>query len=120
RPGADAVPEEVELERVLPVIAALAGHVRVSIDTVKPAVARAALEGGATLVNDISATLFDVAAAGGAGFVAVHMQGSPATMQAAPHYDDVVGEVFGFVLDRARAAIAAGVPEGWVDPGIGF
>jgi dihydropteroate synthase len=92
----------------------------VSIDTVKPAVARAALEAGATLVNDISATLFDVAAAGGAGFVAVHMQGSPATMQAAPHYDDVVGEVFGFLVERARLALAAGVGEVWVDPGIGF
>jgi dihydropteroate synthase len=120
RPGAEAVGEEVELERVLPVIAALSSHVRVSIDTVKPAVARAALEAGATLVNDISATLFDVAAAGGAGFVAVHMQGSPATMQAAPHYDDVAGEVFGFLVERARLALAAGVSEVWVDPGIGF
>jgi dihydropteroate synthase len=120
RPGAEAVSEEVELERVLPVIEALSSHVRVSIDTVKPAVARAALEAGATLVNDISASLFDVAAAGGAGFVAVHMQGSPATMQAGPHYDDVVGEVFGFLVERARLAQTVGVREVWVDPGIGF
>jgi len=124
RPEAEAVPEEVELERVLPVIAALSSHVRVSIDTVKPAVAKAALEAGATLVNDVSASLFAAAAAaaaaGGAGWVAVHMQGSPATMQAAPHYDDVVDEVTSFLLERAQMAMAAGVREVWVDPGIGF
>ena len=63
---------------------------RVSIDTVKPAVAAAALRAGASVVNDVSSSLWEVAAAGAAGWVAVHMQGSPATMQAAPHYDDVV------------------------------
>jgi dihydropteroate synthase len=120
RPGAEAVPEEVELYRVLPVIEALSSHVRVSIDTVKPAVAEAALRAGATLVNDVSASLFDVAAGGGAGMVAVHMQGSPATMQAAPHYEDVVPEVFGFLVERAQRALTAGVREVWVDPGIGF
>ena len=120
RPGAEPVPEAVEMERGIPVIEALAPRVRVSIDTVKPAVAAAALRAGASVVNDVSSSLWEVAAAGSAGWVAVHMQGSPATMQAAPHYEDVVSEVFGFVLDRARAARAGGVPEVWVDPGIGF
>ena len=120
RPGAEPVPEAVELARVIPVVEALAPRVRVSIDTVKPAVAAAALAAGASMVNDISSSLWEVAAAGSAGWVAVHMQGSPATMQAAPHYADVVSEVFGFVLDRARRALAAGVGEVWVDPGIGF
>jgi dihydropteroate synthase len=120
RPGAEPVSEDDELARVLPVVEALSGHVRVSIDTVKPEVARAALQAGATLVNDVSASLFAVAAAGGAGWVAVHMQGSPATMQAAPHYDDVVHEVTSFLLERALTAMAAGVMEVWVDPGIGF
>jgi dihydropteroate synthase len=123
RPGAVAVPEEVELARVIPVIEALAGAVRVSVDTVKPAVARAAVRAGATLVNDISASLGDVVAAAGpgrVGWLAMHMQGSPGTMQAAPHYDDVVAEVQAFVLDRARVALASGVAEVWVDPGIGF
>jgi dihydropteroate synthase len=120
RPGAEPVSEEVELDRVLPVVAALSGQVRVSIDTVKPAVARAALDAGATMLNDVSASLFDVAAAAGAAWVAVHMQGSPADMQVAPHYDDVVDEVIGFLLDRAQQALAAGVGEVWLDPGIGF
>jgi dihydropteroate synthase len=119
RPGAAPVTEAVELGRVIPVVEALSPHVRVSVDTVKPAVAIAALGAGATMVNDISASLWEVAA-GRAAWVAVHMQGSPATMQVAPHYDDVVAEVFGFVLDRARVALAAGVHEVFVDPGIGF
>jgi dihydropteroate synthase len=120
RPGAEPVPEAVEMARVLPVVEALAPRVRVSIDTVKPAVAVAALGVGASVVNDVSSSLWEVAAAASAGWVAVHMQGSPATMQAAPHYEDVVTEVFDFVLDRARRALAGGVPEVWVDPGIGF
>jgi dihydropteroate synthase len=120
RPGAGSVPQEVELDRVLPVIEALSGHVRVSIDTVKPDVAQAALRAGATLVNDVSSSLFEVAAAGGAGWVAVHMQGTPETMQAAPHYGDVVSEVRDFLLERAQVAMGAGVQEVWVDPGIGF
>jgi dihydropteroate synthase len=122
RPGAQPVESAVEMERVIPVIEALAPRVRVSIDTVKPAVAAAALAAGASIVNDISSSLWEVAASGPgpAGWVAVHMQGTPATMQAAPHYDDVVSEVFGFVLEKARQALAAGVREVWVDPGIGF
>jgi len=123
-----AISVEEELDRVIPVIAALAGAVRISVDTVKPAVAVAAVEAGATLLNDISASLWEVAAGAGAGagaggpvgWVAMHMQGTPRTMQAAPHYADVVSEVHRFVLDRAQVAMAAGVAEVWVDPGIGF
>jgi dihydropteroate synthase len=120
RPGAAPVSEEEESRRVLPVIAALAPHVRVSVDTVKPAVAEAAVAAGATLVNDISATLWPVAASTGAGWVAMHMRGTPPTMQDDPRYDDVVAEVRSFVFDRARQARDAGVAEVWVDPGIGF
>jgi dihydropteroate synthase len=120
RPGAETVPEDEERRRVVPVVAALAPHVRVSVDTVKPAVAEAAIDAGATLVNDVSASLSDVAARRGVGWVAMHMLGTPRTMQDAPRYDDVVGEVGAFLLDRARAARDAGVSEVWVDPGIGF
>jgi dihydropteroate synthase len=126
RPGAVGISVEEELARVIPVIAALAGSVRISVDTVKPAVAVAAIEAGATLLNDISASLWEVAAGVGAGagspvgWLAMHMQGSPRTMQAAPRYTDVVTEVHEFVLERARVAMAAGVAEVWVDPGIGF
>jgi dihydropteroate synthase len=122
RPGAEPVSVDEEVARVVPVIEALAGHVRLSIDTVKPEVARAALAAGATLVNDISASthLSEVARQAGAGWVAMHMQGTPRTMQADPRYDDVVAEVHAFVLERAAAALAAGVSEVWVDPGIGF
>jgi dihydropteroate synthase len=120
RPGAEPVAEAEECRRVVPVIEALAPHVRVSVDTVKRGVAEAAVAAGATLVNDISATLWPVAAAGGVGWVAMHMLGSPATMQDDPRYADVAVEVRSFVLDRARAAREAGVDEVWVDPGIGF
>jgi dihydropteroate synthase len=120
RPGAVPVEEAEELRRVVPVVAALSPHVRVSVDTVKPAVAQAAVEAGATLVNDISGSLHAVAARCGVGWVAMHMQGTPADMQRQPHYADVVAEVHGFVLDRARSAAAEGVAEVWVDPGIGF
>lgn len=120
RPGAAPVPEEEELARVVPVVRALAPHVRVSVDTSKPAVARAAVEAGASLVNDVSASLERVAAETGAGWVAMHMRGTPATMQEDPRYDDVVGEVAAFLEERVRAGEAAGVEEIWVDPGIGF
>jgi dihydropteroate synthase len=122
RPGAEPVGVDEELRRVLPVIEALAPTVRVSIDTRHAAVAEAAIEAGATLLNDVSASLFQVAAAGGpaVGFVAMHMRGDPPTMQADPTYDDVVGEVADFLTERAHAARAAGVREVWIDPGIGF
>jgi dihydropteroate synthase len=120
RPGAQPVSEAEELRRVIPVIEALATRVRVSVDTTKPAVAEAALSAGATLLNDISASLWPVAASGGAGWMAMHMKGTPRTMQDDPRYDDVVGEVHGFLVERARQAADAGVAEVWVDPGIGF
>ena len=120
RPGAEPVAEGEELRRVVPVIEALSAHVRVSVDTVKRAVAEAAVGAGATLVNDISASLWPVAAEGGVGWVAMHMQGEPRTMQDAPSYDDVVAEVRRFLVERATAARVAGVHEVFIDPGIGF
>src|SRR5688572_11785882 len=120
RPGAELVPEAEELHRVLPVVEALAPHVRVSVDTRKRAVAEAAVAAGATLVNDVSASLHEVAAAAGVGWVAMHMRGEPATMQDDPRYDDVVAEVRAYLVARAEAAVAAGVEEVWIDPGIGF
>lgn len=120
RPGAEPVDEAEELRRVVPVVEALAAHVRVSVDTRKRGVAEAALAAGATLLNDVTASLFDVAAAAGVGWVAMHMQGDPRTMQDDPRYDDVVAEVRDFLVERAGAARAAGVGEVWIDPGIGF
>jgi dihydropteroate synthase len=123
RPGAEEVPVAEELRRVIPVVEALAPSVRVSVDTRKRAVAEAAIEAGATMVNDVTASLFEaVAAAGGSevGFVAMHMKGEPRTMQAAPRYRDVVGEVRSFLVRQAVAAAACGLDEVWIDPGIGF
>ncbi len=120
RPGAEPVSESEERRRVLPVIEAIAAEARVSIDTRKAGVARAAVEAGATLINDVSASLHLVAADCGVGWVAMHMQGEPATMQAEPRYGDVVAEVRTFLVERAEQAIAAGVEEVWIDPGIGF
>ena len=120
RPGAAPVGEAEERRRVIPVVEALAPSVRVSIDTRSVAVAEAAVAVGATLVNDVSASLSAVAARAGVGWVAMHMQGSPATMQADPRYDDVVAEVAAFLRDRVERAREAGVEEVWVDPGIGF
>jgi dihydropteroate synthase len=128
RPGAAEVSAEEELARVEPVVAALAGagHT-VSIDTSKAIVAEAALEQGATIVNDITALRDDPEIAGlcarhAAGLVLMHMQGNPRTMQEHPAYDDVVDDVKAFLADRLEAAIAAGVDEEkiWLDPGIGF
>ena len=129
RPGAAPVPADEELRRVIPVVERLAAttSVPVSVDTTKAAVARAAVDAGASVVNDVSAGRLDpdilgVAAEAGAGYVVMHMQGEPRTMQAEPHYDDVVAEVGDFLADRVGAARAAGVPEGAIaaDPGIGF
>jgi dihydropteroate synthase len=120
RPGADPVSVDEELRRVLPVVQELSSRARVSIDTRKPEVARAAVAAGATLINDVSAELWPVAAELGVGWVAMHMRGEPATMQSAPRYDDVVEEVCAFLAERAERAQAAGVPEIWLDPGIGF
>ena len=107
RPGADPVAEAEEISRVVPLIRAVRGEsrVRISIDTMKPAVARAA-----------------VAAELGCEVCLMHMQGDPSTMQSDPRYDDVVEEVMAFMIDRIRAAAAAGVSGAriWLDPGIGF
>ena len=120
RPGARPVPEDEEMRRVLPVIEELAGEVRLSVDTTKPAVARAAVAAGATLVNDISGRLFPVAAELEVGWVAMHMRGTPADMQDDPRYGDVVAEVERHLRSLLEQAAAAGVPELWADPGIGF
>jgi len=120
RPGAASVDQAEELRRVVPVVAALAPRVRVSVDTRKAAVADAAVAAGATLINDVSASLWPVAAATGAGWVAMHMRGEPSTMQVEPRYDDVVAEVCQYLTSRVDTAASAGVEEIWVDPGIGF
>jgi dihydropteroate synthase len=122
RPGSEQPTADEEAARVVPVVSRLAslGRARVSIDTMIGSVARAAVEAGATLINDVSASLWPVAAETGAGWSAMHMQGTPATMQAEPHYDDVVGEVRDFLVERAGAAVGAGVGEVWIDPGFGF
>jgi len=120
RPGAEPVPEDVELARVLPVLEALAGTCRLSIDTRRARVAEAALAAGASILNDVSGALWPVAAAAGAEWVAMHSRGDPRTMQAMAHYDDVVGEVRDWLVERATEAQAAGVPRVWIDPGIGF
>ncbi|MGH2981528.1 MAG: dihydropteroate synthase [Solirubrobacterales bacterium] len=128
RPGAAAVGEERELERVAPVVEGLATEqVPISIDTSKLAVAEAALGAGASIVNDITALRGDPRIAGlcsdrDAELVLMHMQGSPRTMQADPTYDDVVDDVKAFLAERLRFAVAEGVPEEriWLDPGIGF
>ncbi len=101
-------------------VEALAGQVRVSIDTTKEAVADAAVAAGATLINDVSASLWPVAARHGVGWVAMHRSGTAATMQRHPRYDDVVAEVTSMLADRAGRATSAGVGEVWIDPGIGF
>jgi len=121
RPGATPVADDEELRRVVPVIEALAGEgLAVSVDTRKEVVARAAVRAGATLINDVGARLGSVAADLGVAWAAMHAQGEPATMQHAPHYDDVVAEVRDELVARAHAALAAGAPEVWIDPGIGF
>jgi dihydropteroate synthase len=126
RPGAEPVPPRDEQRRVLPVVEALASRLattpglRISIDTRHESTARAAVAAGATLINDVSASLWPVAADTGVGWVAMHMFGDPRTMQAEPRYDDVVADVRDFLVGRARTAAAAGVAEVWVDPGIGF
>ena len=128
RPGAAPVPADEEIARVVPVIAALAAETStpISIDTLKPQVARAAMAAGATLWNDVSALAApgapDLAAELGCTVVLMHMQGEPRTMQAAPRYDDVVAQVCAHLAARAEAAMVAGVAREriWLDPGIGF
>lgn len=124
RPGASPVAEAEELRRVVPVVRdlakALQGRARLSVDTRKRSVAEAAIEAGATIINDTSAALWPVAADGGAGWVAMHMRGDPVDMMSRAHYGDVVEEVAAFLVERAEEAASSGVREIWVDPGIGF
>jgi dihydropteroate synthase len=120
RPGATGVGQAEEMRRVLPVIEALAGETVVSVDTRHAAVARAAVAAGASIINDVSAELWPVAAETGAGWVAMHMPADPSVMQERARYDDVVGEVLDYLVTRAEKAAAAGVARVWIDPGIGF
>ncbi len=129
RPGALETPLVVEIERTAPVVEALAKRfaVEISIDTRKAAVAEAALEAGAQVVNDVSGLGFDaalagVAAAAGASLIVGHLRGTPETMQQNPHFDDVLGEVATELGVSLAAARAAGIPDERlaVDPGIGF
>ncbi len=129
RPGSPRVSAEQELERVLPVVEGLRARtpVPLSVDTTKAAVAREALRAGAVLINDISGFHFDpelprVVAEAGAACCLMHIQGTPETMQQAPAYEDVLGEVLDFLEEGVAAAVAAGVAREriLVDPGIGF
>jgi len=129
RPGAEPVDAAEELRRVLPVVAGICAEVDVpvSIDTSKAVVAAAALEAGATIVNDVTAgrgdpEVLDVVAGAGAGYVAMHMLGEPRTMQRDPRYDDVVREVGAFLVQRLEVAREAGIAPSalMADPGIGF
>jgi dihydropteroate synthase len=127
RPGSEGVSVEEELRRVVPVLDRLGGAIPLSIDTSKAAVARAALERGAILVNDVTALRGDPGLAGvvansGAYLCLMHMRGEPRTMQAEPRYDDVAAEVASFLEERLAFAVAQGIPEERIclDPGIGF
>jgi dihydropteroate synthase len=128
RPGADEVPLEEEIDRVVPVVERLVKEVDVplSVDTRKAVVAARALDAGAAIVNDVTAggdpEMFGVARSAGAGLVLMHMRGQPRTMQDDPRYDDVVAEVRDHLAARIGSAVAAGVPRAQlcVDPGIGF
>jgi dihydropteroate synthase len=128
RPGADPVPADEQLRRVLPVFEGLRGvGARLSIDTTKASVADAAIAAGATIVNDVTALRDDPDLAGGCAdrrvhVCLMHMLGEPRTMQDDPRYDDVVDDIKAFLLERLERAVAAGIAEDrvWLDPGIGF
>lgn len=128
RPGAEDVPLEEELRRVIPVIERLARETAlpISVDTSKPEVMRAAVDAGAGMINDVYALrrdgALDIAAACGVPVVLMHMQGEPRTMQEAPQYEDVVAEVHRFLAERIFAAEMAGIPKKRIviDPGFGF
>ncbi|MDP3421829.1 MAG: dihydropteroate synthase, partial [Thiobacillus sp.] len=127
RPGAAAVPADEEMRRVLPVIEALASRgCVVSVDTMKPEVMRAALAAGAAMVNDVTALrvpdALDAVTESDAAVCLMHMQGAPRTMQQAPHYTDVVGEVYQFLQERVATCEAAGIDRERmvIDPGFGF
>jgi len=127
RPGASPVDEKEEYRRVIPVIEGLAGRIPISVDTMKPAIARAALKAGALIVNDVAANradleMWEVVAEAKAGYVLMHMQGTPQMMQDSPHYENVVQEVNEFFDERLKRLNAFGVTSDQVilDVGIGF
>jgi dihydropteroate synthase len=129
RPGAEEVSADEELARVVPVIEQLRADISafISIDTSKASVARRALEAGATIINDVTGGRADpemmtLAAESGAGFILMHMQGAPRTMQSAPHYEDVVREVIDFFRQQYERALECGIDSMAIafDPGIGF
>jgi dihydropteroate synthase len=129
RPGSEPVPAEVEIERIAPVIREIASltEIVISIDTTKAAVARAALDAGALIVNDISAATFDpempsLIAEKSCPAILMHIKGTPKSMQASPVYDDLMGEVCAFLRERLQALVDAGADEKtlMIDPGIGF
>lgn len=128
RPGAEAIPAEEEMRRVIPVIEKLfEAGARVSIDTSKAAVARAALDAGAVIINDITGgrgddAMLQLAAKRGLAFIIMHMQGTPRTMQNAPHYDDVAADVGEFFRQQYARALECGLEPMAIafDPGIGF
>ncbi len=126
RPGADPVDEREEIARVVPVIAALRASTKapISIDTMKPGVAMAAMSAGATIWNDVNALrgagAMETAASLHRPVVLMHMLGEPRTMQADPQYKDVVAEVIAFLKERVACAEKKAIADIWVDPGIGF
>jgi dihydropteroate synthase len=129
RPGSQPISLEEELHRVIPVVEGLAEQTRVpvSIDTSKAGVARTCLERGVHIINDVTGlrgdpALAEVLAAHNAGVIVMHMQGTPAMMQQAPHYNDVVAEISSFFEERLHAAVSAGIARERIvlDPGIGF
>jgi dihydropteroate synthase len=128
RPGSEPVSADEQVRRVIPVIESLCGKIEVpiSIDTCDCDVAREALEAGAGIINDITALsderMGELAADNDVPVILMHMQGTPATMQAEPRYEDVVGEVLAFLLDRAKRAEQSGISKEkiFIDPGIGF
>lgn len=127
RPGAQPISDEQEWARIAPVLReAVRWNVPISVDTYRPATMRQALDLGADIINDVAALrqpgAEELVAASPAGVCLVHMQGMPATMQIAPHYEDVRTEVQGFLLERAQALLARGVAAERIclDPGIGF
>jgi len=130
RPGSDPVPEDIEKERLIPVIEKLRGrgfNLPISVDTVKASVARAAIDAGADIINDISAgrsdpTILDVAASNAIPYICMHMQGTPKNMQQNPHYDDLIGELISFFEERIKTALSRGLDSSLfiLDPGLGF
>jgi dihydropteroate synthase len=128
RPGAEIISEEEELKRVVPVVEAISkrfAQAVLSVDTIRASVAKTAVQAGAAIVNDISAGRFDEAmlptvAALKVPFIAMHMQGLPATMQQNPQYENVVAEVLAFMQERLAACRAPGITDVVIDPGFGF